>query len=63
MSSAYKIGGMVRTEPGPKGITDWCIHDVDDVCVYGWGIRDDGGIWTSEPIGFIDILVYHDPPE
>jgi hypothetical protein len=63
MSSAYKIGGMIRTEPRCKRITDWCIQYVDDTCVMAWGVRDDGDGWYLEPIEFAEILAYCDPPE
>ncbi|HKN45307.1 MAG TPA: hypothetical protein VJW23_15455 [Propionibacteriaceae bacterium] len=56
----FKLGGMLRTEPGPKGITIWSVETVGHGYVTVWGLIADGGAWTAEPLDNLTVLEYHD---
>jgi hypothetical protein len=52
--TTYRVGDLLHTEPGPKGITVWHVELTDPVCA--WGRRPDGTDWNQEPIENLTVL-------
>lgn len=54
----YKMGDLLHTKPGPKGITVWYVESVEP-CVMAWGHRPDDLEWRQEPIENLTVLANH----